>query len=263
MKDLLLVITGASRGLGRAIALQAAKQNESFKSIDMILVARNEADLQDTAEQVKGTAGSNVTTRTLSMDLSDVEDLQEVLEIRFIPMIEDSDTMKDPEQTKLIFINNAGSLGHIGSCTAIPYLQDMQMTFDFNITSALWLSTRMTKFIKRRQPDLEGTIVNISSLVAVQPFPSMALYSAGKAARDMFHAATAFEEPTIKFLNYAPGPLETDMTTEIREAPQLHKTLQPHYAKKLIEPNDSASKLIQLLISDDFKSGAHIDYYDV
>ena len=68
---------------------------------------------------------------------------------------------------------------------------------------------------------------------------------------------------TIRLLNYAPGPLETDMVQEIRAAPGLHDSLKPSYAQKQLNPADSARILVQLLQNDDFESGAHIDYYDV
>ena len=39
----------------------------------------------------------------------------------------------------------------------------------------------------------------------------------GKAARDMFFKVLAAEEPSIRVLNYAPGPIDTDMQTYLRE----------------------------------------------
>ena len=67
----------------------------------------------------------------------------------------------------------------------------------------------------------------------------------------------------IRLLNYAPGPLETDMVDEIRAAPALHDSLKPSYEQKQLNPADSASVLVHLLQKDDFTSGAHIDYFDV
>ena len=76
-------------------------------------------------------------------------------------------------------------------------------------------------------------VVNVSSLCAVQAFDSWGIYCAGKAARDMYHAVLAQEltkqaAATVEgtaggvsgrkmlVLNYAPGPLDTDMQKEIR-----------------------------------------------
>lgn len=82
----------------------------------------------------------------------------------------------------------------------------------------------------------------------------------------MFFACLAHElaeHKKIKLLNYAPGPLETDMTEEIRAAVDLHDSLKPNYAQQLLDPLDSARVLVRLVKSGDFSSGAHVDYYDV
>ena len=96
------------------------------------------------------------------------------------------------------------------------------------------------------------------------------IYSACKGAREKYHVIMAKEEevdeaegPTIKILNYAPGPLETNMTESLRNATQLDETLQENFRKPLIEARDSAKKLIRLLHDNTFESGAHIDYYDL
>jgi sepiapterin reductase len=76
-------------------------------------------------------------------------------------------------------------------------------------------------------------VVNVSSLSAVQAFDSKGIYCAGKAAREMYHAVLAQElanqaAVTVEgsaggisarkmlVLNYAPGPLDTDMQKELR-----------------------------------------------
>jgi sepiapterin reductase len=173
--------------------------------------------------------------------------------------IEDSESEFD----EIILINNAGSLGHVGSCIDSPSLHELSKNIDLNITSSLWMSVRFARFAKEK--DFRVVLVNISSLVAVEPFPTLGIYSAGKAARDAYHVAMAKENAggCIKCLNYAPGPLETDMSNEIRAAPGLDGKLRPNYERKLIDPQESARVLVQLLRENEFENGAHIDYYDV
>ncbi len=71
----------------------------------------------------------------------------------------------------------------------------------------------------------ELVIINISSLAGIQPFASCGIYSMGKAAREMFHKVLAEEHKVknsgVKVLNYAPGPLDTDMQKQIREGPDV------------------------------------------
>jgi sepiapterin reductase len=90
----------------------------------------------------------------------------------------------------------------------------------------------------------------------------------------MYHTVLAKEQ--LKFpdrrklvtLNYAPGPLDTDMQKEIRESEHLDKETKELFQtmkdnNQLIDPNDSADKLSRLIISGSFESGSHIDYYDI
>jgi sepiapterin reductase len=110
------------------------------------------------------------------------------------------------------------------------------------------------------------TLVNISSKAAVAPFVSWSQYCAGKAARDMLFAVAAVENPLHRILNYAPGPLDTDMQKEIREE-CLHEETRKAFAGmkadgKLLDPNVSAKRMVAILKADNFASGAHIDFFD-
>lgn len=114
-------------------------------------------------------------------------------------------------------------------------------------------------------------IVNISSLCAIQPFGSWSIYCAGKSAREMFHKVAADElkdNTSIKILNYAPGPLDTDMQKEIREGAAVDPVIQGFFKSmkdenKLVDSSESADKLVKLIIADSFVSGAHVDFYDL
>ena len=130
---------------------------------------------------------------------------------------------------------------------------------------------------------MAATIVNVSSLAAVTPaFPGMGIYSAGKAARDRYHTLLARQEddddddeestttttPVVirpKYLNYAPGPLTTDMTQRLRTSTEtLSDGFRSQFdPENLVDPRESARKLLDLLETDDFESGSHIDYYDL
>ena len=118
------------------------------------------------------------------------------------------------------------------------------------------------------------TIVNISSLAAVQAFESWSVYCAGKAARDMYHKVLAEEQKkspcrdNFRVLNYAPGPLDTNMQKEIRENPLVDKPTQEYFVQmkennQLVSPDTSADKLVTLLSSGTFDSGAHVDYFEI
>lgn len=73
-----------------------------------------------------------------------------------------------------------------------------------NVSSSLCLTASVLQAFPQRPGQLR-TVVNISSLCALQPFRSWVLYCTGKAARDMMFRVLAEEEPDVQVLNYAPG----------------------------------------------------------
>lgn len=114
----------------------------------------------------------------------------------------------------------------------------------------------------------------MSSLAAVQAFDSWGVYCAGKAARDMYHKVLAEEQKknparaTMRVLNYAPGPLDTNMQKEIRESPLVDKPTQEFFIQmrdnnQLVDPNASSDKLIALVAAGNYESGSHVDYFDI
>ncbi|NWH27533.1 SPRE reductase, partial [Grus americana] len=160
-----------------------------------------------------------------------------------------------------------GSLGDISkSFLDLTDPDEINSYFAFNVTSALCLtSTALQAFGKH--PGSSRTVVNISSLCAVKPFKNWALYCSGKASRDMMFQVLALEEPDVRVLNYAPGPLDTDMQLLARtktgdpEMRQYFQSLQE--SGQLIDCTVSAQKLVNLLEEDTFRSGAHVDFYDI
>jgi sepiapterin reductase len=265
------LITGASRGLGKAIAVQAAthyhENDEQRDSLKFVLISRSTDGLEETKNEILKIC-PGIQVDCYPIDLSDLDFLDDQLN----PVLTKIQQLQ-PE--KLVFINNAGSLGHLGSCTMSTLLQDMKQTIDLNVTSSLWMSVRVAQLLLQQQQQQQQTensdiksitIVNISSLVAISDdFVTMGLYSAGKAAREKYHTILAKEEQygPIKVLNYAPGPLETNMAQELRHSTLLDKNLQENFKQPLIDPNDSALKLIRLLQSNEFETGSHVDYYDL
>lgn len=108
-----------------------------------------------------------------------------------------------------------------------------------------------------------------SSPVALRPFKSWGAYCASKAATLMLHRILAVESPGIRVLCYAPGPLVTDMTSSVlHEAEDTDPQLKAHFeqlssSEQLVDPDESAAKLISLLLRDEYQSGEQIDFYDV
>jgi sepiapterin reductase len=257
-------VTGASRGLGRAIVKAFAEEEATSRRSEgraaialkhVTLIGRNMRDLERTKTESFATP---VPVSIHSKDLGVLGDLDESID-QVLASIENADIDFD----EMVLVNNAGSIGHIGPCIETPSLLEIKQNIDMNVTSCIWISVRVARFAQNK--GVRSTIVNISSLVALQPFSTLGVYSAGKAAREAYHAVMA-KECTLsgsKILNYAPGPLETCMTNGIREAPNLAAELRPHYERKLVDPEVSARALVHLLRKDEFLSGSHVDYFDL
>ena len=151
----------------------------------------------------------------------------------------------------VILISNAGSLGHLDRVETLN-LSQFKQAYDLNIISSTYLASKVLQKYAS-QKDTKIHLVNISSLAAVQPFSNWSLYCSGKAARDMFFKVIAQEnesaDSNIRVLNYAPGPLDTDMQHEIRTS----LTYKDEDTKKsfikmkeegtLVDPMESASKV--------------------
>ncbi|NXD34881.1 SPRE reductase, partial [Copsychus sechellarum] len=263
------VVTGASRGFGRSLARLLAPQLGPGSAL--LLLARSADALGELATELRARAtGSDTGSDTggdtglrvqcVAADLGCEEGLRRASAAL-------RELLQDASFGRLLLVNNAGSLGDISkSFLDLTDLQEINTYFSFNISSALCLTSTALRAFGAR-PGCSRTVVNISSLCAREPFPSWALYCAAKAAREMMFGVLALEEPQLRVLSYAPGPLDTDMQLLARTRTG-DLGMRQHFQRlqekgQLIDSSVSAQKLLQLLQEDSFPSGAHVDFYDI
>ena len=280
MQNTLLVVTGASRGLGRAIGVAFASSS-SIKHLRCLLVARSERGLEETASLMREAAAAAAAARNSSdafdleiscmdADLSDMDTLEQTVEEMF-------GQLEKRTYDRAILINNAGSLGYLGRCSDMTSLGKLQRAIDLNVKSSSWISLQFVhKLSSSPSQKICSTcscivVVNISSLCAIEPFSTMSVYCAGKAARDLFHSVLAKEESdaatSVRVLNYAPGMCETAMSEELAESDRLDSNLSSMYRialndKTMVQPKDTAEKLVGIIERNGWRNGAHIDYWD-
>jgi sepiapterin reductase len=249
----LIIVTGASRGLGEAIALQIAKSSLS-KDSEMVLIARNKVQLDALAQKLCSisTPNNNFKVKCIAADLADKKNLPELV----------NEIFTGKSFTSVLLIQNAGSLGRLDVVANLE-IENLRDAFELNIVSAFYLTSLILKKISE---DIVLSIVNISSLAAVKAFECWSLYASGKAAREMFFNTILLERKNTRVLNYAPGPLDTDMQAVIRnDMPDgTLKTAFKNMKQEgtLVDPNESAKVLVILLEKDQYDNGAHLDYYD-
>ncbi|XP_076868099.1 sepiapterin reductase a [Brachyhypopomus gauderio] len=255
----LCIITGASKGLGRSLAKEIAGLLKSGSVL--LLVARSGDKLQDLQDDLVSSeaGGAGLQIRCVVADLSHKEGVESV--VRQAKDISCSDI------DHLLLFNNAASLGDVSRfARSFTDMDDVDSYWSFNVSSALCLTAGILGAFPHRI-GLRRCIVNISSVCAVKPYASWVLYCSGKAARDMMFRVLAEEEKDLRVLNYAPGPLDTDMLLQARTTTadtKLKDFIAAMYSDgHVLTCEESVSKLIKVLQEDNYPSGAHVDFFDV
>lgn len=156
-------------------------------------------------------------------------------------------------------VSFSASLGDV-SRFALSFTDPAEVSryLSLNVSGALSLTAGVLQAFPRRQ-GLRRTVVNISSLCALKPFPSWVLYCTGKAARDMMFRVLAEEEPDLRVLSYAPGECRVLRIHLLNLRRSFSSMFSEH---QLLSCEESGSKLIKLLLDNDFPSGAHLDFYE-
>jgi short-subunit dehydrogenase len=183
-----VVVTGASGGIGREIAKEAAREGGP-----VVLIARSAEALAGTAEEVRAAGGEPF---TLVLDLSQRDAPAEVE--RYLA---GQNLLCD------VLVNNAG-YGLLGWAATLPRDEQLGIV-DLNIRALADLTLRfLPGMIVRRR----GGIINLASVASFLPGPGMALYYASKAfVRSFSEALTEEVRGTgVTVTCVAPGPVATD-----------------------------------------------------
>ncbi len=185
-----VLITGASRGIGRAIALELAQQGVQR----LILVARNQSRLEEVAVEI-----TNLGVEAVPLAL----DLTQLVEVN----IAIAQAWRDHGPVHLL-VNCAG-VAHQS-----PFLHSQLPQVQEEIAINIVGMYTMTRLIARRMAaQRQGTIVNVSSLMGKVAAPTMATYSATKFAILGFTQALRGElaAHNVRVIALLPSLTDTDM----------------------------------------------------
>lgn len=190
LSEQVLLITGASTGIGAALAQVLAKQ---FQGIKLVLAARNQAKLETVATYCSKAGAEVLVVPTDMSQIDQVEALARAAILRFGRV----DAL----------VNNAG-YGQMGPVELIP-TEATRRQFEVNLLGPLALTRAL---IPQMRDSGGGRIVNISSLGGRLAFPFGGLYSASKFALEGISDVLRMElEPfNIKVSVIEPGPVTTD-----------------------------------------------------
>ena len=193
------LITGASRGLGKAIALRLAQ--DGFAVI--INYQSNKEAAEDTLKQVQEAGG---TGELLPFNVADPQAIETALE---------SWSASHPDEYISVLVNNAG----IRQDNLMIFMQEEQWSkvLDTTLNGFFYITRRL---LKNMMTHRNGRIINMASLSGLKGLPGQTNYSAAKAALIGATKALAQEVAARKVTvnAIAPGFIATDMTKELDEA---------------------------------------------
>lgn len=195
LKDKVAIVTGASRGIGRAIALSLAAEGAK--------VAVNYARSRDSADEVVAAitaAGGEAIA--LQGDVSQPDQVENLI-----------GETKSKFGRIDVLVNNAG----ITRDTLLlrMKLEDWQAVIDLNLTGVFLCSKAVSKLMLKQR---SGRIINIASVAGQMGNPGQANYSAAKAGVIGFTKTIAKEMASrgVTVNAVAPGFIETDMTHDLK-----------------------------------------------
>lgn len=241
-----VIVTGASRGLGAAVAGWLAKAGAS-----LTLVARSEGDLNRLAEDLRHPGGRPLICRA---DISDYDACRRAVE----------NTLERFGRIDSL-VNNAGIVQPIAPISDSDPA-DWRYNLEVNLIGPFNLIRAAISHLRMRN----GRIVNISSGAANLALENVSAYCTGKAALNHFTRVLAAEESALTALTVRPGVVDTAMQTYIRrEGPTAMPAEQVAYYQQLkdhgqLEPPEVPARSIAWLALHAPRqfSGQFFDYDD-
>jgi len=187
------LVTGAGRGLGRAIAERYAREGAAVAA-----VSRNRSELEDLVQGIESGGGQGL---SLVGDVSRPEDLQWMAE-------EISQSLNSVD----ILVNNAAVIG------PSEFLEDPQswrQTLEINLLGAARCIQEILPLMSGHH---QGTVINISSGLSRMAFPRFSAYCASKAGLEQLSRCLAeeFGPQGLRVACLDPGVMDTSMQEDIR-----------------------------------------------
>lgn len=222
LKNKVAVVTGSSKGIGQSIA-------ERFGQEKMSIVVNYYSDrlgAEKTVELIKAAGGQAVTVHA---DVNTESGVQSLLKSAI-----DNFGKLD------IWVNNAGIENRVA--THEMTLEEWQKVINVNLTGVfLGSKTALDYFVKN---NVQGNIINMSSVHEQIPWPGFSHYAASKGGVKLFNETIAMEyaDKGIRVNAIGPGAINTPINAEkFADKEQLKDTLEMVPMKRIGDPEDVAA----------------------
>lgn len=236
------LVTGASRGLGAALA-----QALDASGASLFLVARS------------AIAAGFADAESISADLSDPRSASAVLSAF-------GDFLMRRAPDSITLVNNAGTVDPIRFAEHCDP-EEVDAAIRLNLVSPMVLTAGFIRLLSGRECDKR--VVNISSGAASSPYAGWSTYCAGKAGLDHFTRCVGLEQQRARYptkvIALAPGIVDTDMQSRIRGAagedfPMIGKFIELKSSGAMPTASEAAARIVRFL---DIARLEHGGVYDI
>jgi 3-oxoacyl-[acyl-carrier protein] reductase len=218
LKDKVAIVTGASKGIGKSIALTLARQG-----MHLAISARNKGLLEETGSEIRN---SGARCSAFAGDMSREEDIRS-----FIQSVISEFGRLD------VLVNNAG-MGHFRPVCDLTTAEWDEM-FNLNVRGLFLLTRECLPHLRKSG---ESVIVNVASLAGKNAFVNGAGYAATKHAVLGFSRCLMLEERNngVRVLAICPGSVDTSFSTNPKKPADAGR-------EKILRPEDVADSILHML----------------
>lgn len=216
LKGKTALITGAGKGLGKAIALALAAEG-----VSLALLARTESDLKDVAAEAK-TIDNNIKINYATADIGNNDSVMAAVAL-----------LKKDAGDIDILINNAGK-GKFGSFMDLE-VKEWEQIIQTNLLGSYYMTRAILPEMKARK---NGDIVNISSSAGLKGAPATSAYSASKFGLIGLSESLMMEvrKENIRVLTMMPSTIATELSINLK--------LTDGNPDSVLQPEDFAELLV-------------------